>query len=164
MRKLAVFIISIILVLPCMANPALEAIQEIAKMREMKIKPHQALNKKEKMLSENYYFVFIYKATCPHCQKFAPILKSFADTYYVKVKAYGFDGSPIPEFPNQPLTPEIFKTFYVDGNYKPTVPALFLVNKHTNEAYAVLFGDAEPYELSQRVDKLLDHIEERFHA
>lgn len=147
-----------------MANSALESIQEIAKIREARIRSNQAPNKKETMLSENYYFVYLYKSTCPHCQKFAPILKSFADAYHIKTKAYGFDDGPISEFPSEHLTPEIFKTFYVDGNYKPTVPALFLVNKHTNEAYAVLFGDAEPYELSQRVDKLLGHIEGRFHA
>ncbi len=82
----------------------------------------------------------------------------------MKVDAYSFDGGPINEFNSQPLTPELFKTFYVDSNYKPTVPALFLVNKHTFEAYAVLFGEASDYELSTRMDKLVAHIEERFNA
>ena len=163
-KKLAILLMTILWVLPCMANQALDAIQEIAKIREAKSNPNSAQDGKAKMLSENYYFVYIFKETCPHCKKFTPVLKSFADEFHVHVESYSFDGGPALEFNAKPLTPELFKTFYVDGNYKPSVPALFLVNNHTHEAYAVLFGEAEPYELSQRVDKLLEHIEERFHA
>ena len=164
MKKLAILLMTALWVLPCMANQALDAIQEIAKIREAKSNLNSAQDGKAKMLSENYYFVYIFKETCPHCKKFTPVLKSFADEFHVHVESYRFDGGPALEFNAKPLTPELFKTFYVDGNYKPSVPALFLVNNHTHEAYAVLFGEAEPYELSQRVDKLLEHIEERFHA
>ncbi len=164
MKKLAILLMTILWVLPCMANQALDAIQEIAKIREAKSNPNSVQDGKAKMLSENYYFVYIFKETCPHCKKFTPVLKSFADEFHVNVESYSFDGGPALEFNAKPITSELFKTFYVDGNYKPSVPALFLVNNHTHEAYAVLFGEAEPYELSQRVDKLLEHIEERFHA
>lgn len=164
MKKLAILLMTILWGLPCMANQALDAIQEIAKIREAKSNSNSAQDGKAKMLSENYYFVYIFKETCPHCKKFTPVLKSFADEFHVHVESYSFDGGPALEFNAKPITSELFKTFYVDGNYKPSVPALFLVNNHTHEAYAVLFGEAEPYELSQRVDKLLEHIEERFHA
>lgn len=163
-KKLVILLTMVLWTLPSMANQALDAIQEIAKIRETKSHSNSSQDSKVKMLSENYYFVYIFKASCPHCKKFAPVLKSFADEFHVRVKSYSFDGSPALDFTAAPLTPELFKTFYVDGNYKPSVPALFLVNNHTHEAFAVLFGEAEPYELSQRVDKLLEHIEERFHA
>ncbi|MCW8400507.1 type-F conjugative transfer system pilin assembly thiol-disulfide isomerase TrbB [Legionella sp. PATHC038] len=114
-------------------------------------------------LSENYYFVFIYRSTCPHCHKFAPILKDFSNTFHIKVQGYSLDSESLEGFDGKPLTPELFQTFYVDGGFKATVPALFLVNRHTKEAYAVLFGEASPYQLARRVHELKQHIEERFH-
>lgn len=116
-----------------------------------------------KHLADNYYFVFIYRATCPHCHQFAPVLKDFSDTFQVNVKSYSLDGEAMDAFESQPLSPELFRTFYVLGGYKATVPALFLVNRHTLEAYAVLFGEATPYQLSRRVTELMQHIEEKFH-
>lgn len=163
-KKLTIFLMGLLLMTPCMANQALYALQDIAKAREARANNSIKKNDKTAQFSKDYYFVFIYKATCPHCKNFAPTLKSFADNFQMDVDAYSFDGGPIQEFKSKPLTSELFKTFYVDSNYKPTVPALFLVNKHTSEAYAVLFGEAEPYELSNRMNKLVAHIEERFHV
>jgi len=114
-------------------------------------------------LSENYYFVFIYKSSCLHCQKFAPILKDFSETFHLKVQAFSLDDKSLHGFDSTPLTSELFQTFYVSGGYKPSVPALFLVNRHTLEAYAVLFGEASPYQLARRVHELQRHIEEKFH-
>ncbi|BCA97258.1 hypothetical protein TUM19329_36190 (plasmid) [Legionella antarctica] len=116
-----------------------------------------------KDLSDNYYFVFIYRATCPHCHNFAPILNDFSETFHIKVRAYSLDNAPLDGFEASPLTPDLFQTFYVGGGYKPTVPALFLVNRHTLEAYAVLFGEASPYQLARRIHELKQHIEEKFH-
>lgn len=116
-----------------------------------------------KDLSDNYYFVFIYRSTCPHCHNFAPILNDFSEAFHIKVRAYSLDNAPLDGFEASPLTPDLFQTFYVGGGYKPTVPALFLVNRHTLEAYAVLFGEASPYQLARRVHELKQHIEEKFH-
>ena len=116
-----------------------------------------------KNISENYYFVFIYKGSCPHCHNFAPVLKDFADSFHFLVTPYSLDNEPLPEFKGAPLTPALFQTFYVNGGYKPSVPALFLVNRHTLDAYAVLFGEAKDYELANRVSELMKHIEEKYH-
>lgn len=126
-------------------------------------KTTKASSAQVKHLADNYYFVFIYRATCPHCHQFAPVLKDFSDTFHVKVTSYSLDGEAMDEFESQPLSPELFQTLYVLGGYKATVPALFLVNRHTLEAYAVLFGEATPYQLSRRVSELMQHIEEKFH-
>ena len=116
-----------------------------------------------KNLSENYYFVFIYKGSCPHCHNFAPILKDFSHSFQLEVKPYSLDNEPLSEFQGAPLTPDLFQTFYMSGGYKPAVPALFLVNRHTGDAYAVLFGEARDYELANRVNELMGHIEEKYH-
>lgn len=113
-------------------------------------------------LSTNYDFIFIYKGSCPHCHQFAPVLKDFSDTFHVKVTSYSMDESSIDDFEGKPLSPELFQTLFVTGHYKPAVPALFLVNKHTLEAYAVLFGEATPYQFARRVNELMQHIEEKY--
>jgi len=143
------------------ANQALDDLHALLHKKEKVITPGIAL--KQKNLSQDYYFVFIYKGGCPHCKKLSPILKDFATHFNVNTLAYRFDNEDLPEFKADPLTPALFQTFYLSGGYNPTVPALFLVNRHTLTAYAVLFGEAKDYELANRVSELLEHIEERFH-
>ena len=149
------------------ANKAVDEINQIIAQKTLPQKNHERaklMTEKQKKLSENYYFIFVFKATCPHCQKFSPVLKDFADNFHIDVKAYSFDGGPSKEFNSKPLTAKLFKTLYVDGNFKPSVPALYLANRYTMEVYPVLFGEAQDYELARRVSNLLSHIEERFHA
>ena len=131
---------------------------------EAKVIDTKASSIELKNLSDNYYFIFVYKGTCPHCHKFAPVLKDFSDTFHVKVDAYTLDNEPLPEFQGAPLTPALFQTLFVAGSYKPMVPALFLVNRHTGDAYAVLFGEAKNYELANRMGDLMKHIEDKYHV
>ena len=145
------------------ANVAVDELNLLLSKKETTKTSVKKTNPAIKDLSDNYYFVFIYRSTCPHCHKFAPILKDFSDTFHLKVRAYSLDSEPLDGFSAHPLTPELFQTFYVAGGYKPTVPALFLVNRHTLEAYAVLFGESSPYQLARRVHELKQHIEEKFH-
>lgn len=145
------------------ANVAVDELNALLLKKEAPKAMAQQQNPEIKDLSDNYYFVFIYRSTCPHCHKFAPILSDFAETFHIKVRAYSLDNEPLEGFEASPLTPDLFQTFYVGGGYKPTVPALFLVNRHTLEAYAVLFGEALPYQLARRVHELKQHIEEKFH-
>lgn len=145
------------------ANVAVDELNALLLKKEAPKATTQTLNPEIKDLSEHYYFVFIYRSTCPHCHNFAPILNDFAETFHIKVRAYSLDNEPLDGFEASPLTPELFQTFYVGGGYKPTVPALFLVNRQTLEAYAVLFGEAAPHQLARRVHELKQHIEEKFH-
>ena len=148
-----------------MANQALDELNTLlAKKQTSTALAKPKVTSEIKNLSDNYYFVFIYKGTCPHCHNFAPILSDFAKTFNVQVQSYSMDAAPLDEFQGEPLTPELFQTFYVNSGYKPSVPALFLVNRHTADAYAVLFGEAEDYELARRVHELVKHIEEKYHA
>lgn len=145
------------------ANPALEQLNTLLAQKEQNTQVKHQVSAKLKDLQENYYFIFIYRSTCPHCHKFAPVLKDFTDTFQVATQAYSLDGESLSGFKAAPLSPELFQTFYASSGYKPVVPALFLVQKHTQQAYAVLFGEAAPYELARRVDELMGHIEEKFH-
>lgn len=117
-----------------------------------------------KELSENYYFAFIYSSSCPHCHQFAPVLYDFAKTFHVGIEAYSMDGGSLNGIQGKPLTPDLFQTFYVSGGYKPLIPALFLVNRDTLQAYAVFFGEATPYQLARRINELLQHIQGRFNG
>lgn len=113
-------------------------------------------------LSDNYYLLFIYRSDCPHCHQLAPVLADFAQTFKVDVDAYSVDGKPLAGFSARRLSPELFHTLYLNGGFKTAVPALFLVNRHTLQTYAVLFGEASPYELAARLHELMQHIKEQF--
>ncbi|HHY0177188.1 TPA: type-F conjugative transfer system pilin assembly thiol-disulfide isomerase TrbB [Legionella pneumophila] len=156
-----------LLLLLCMqvtyANVAVDELNALILKKQAIKATAQKAHPEIKDLSSNYYFAFIYRSTCPHCKKFSPVLKDFSDTFHIKVRAFSLDNESLDGFDATPLTPELFQTFYVAGGYKPTVPALFLVNRHTLEAYAVLFGEATPYQLAKRVHELKQHIEEKFH-
>ncbi|HAU1484338.1 TPA: type-F conjugative transfer system pilin assembly thiol-disulfide isomerase TrbB [Legionella pneumophila] len=147
---------------PLHANVAVEELNALLLKKQAPKAFAQKESAEAKDLSKNYYFAFIYRSTCPHCKKFSPVLKDFSETFHIKVRAFSLDGESLDGLDTTPLTPELFQTFYVSGGYKPTVPALFLVNRHTLEAYAVLFGQASPYQLAQRVHELKQHIEEKF--
>lgn len=157
------FLMLFFLTQPLQANVAVDELNALI-LKKQTLRPAAKKDERErKNLSSNYYFAYIYRSTCPHCQKFSPILKDFSDSFHIKIRAYSLDNESIDSFDTTPLTPELFQTFYVAGGYKPSVPALFLINRHTLEAYAVLFGEASPYQLARRVHELMRHIEEKFH-
>ena len=158
---------TIILLLCCLqsvafANMAVEQLNQQLALKQPaqnKLAPTSPLLKE---LSENYYFAFIYRGDCPHCHQFTPVLQDFSQTFHVAIDAYSIDGGTIDGMQGKALTPDLFQTFYVSGGYKPMVPALFLVNRDTLQAYAVLFGEASPYQLARRINELMQHIQGRF--
>lgn len=145
------------------ANVAVDELHDLLAQKEKKERLFKESDSRLRELQDNYTFVFIFRSTCPHCQQFAPILKDFAAHFKVELESYSIDGKSLPDLEGTPLTPQLFQTFYVQGQFQPVVPALFLVNRHTLEAYAVLFGEATPYQLVLRIEELLKHIEEKFH-
>ena len=142
------------------ANIAIDQLNR--SLEQKKIISVKTTSTRLKDLSQNYYLVFIYKSTCPHCHNFAPVLLDFTKTFAVEMKTYSLDQQSLAGLKAQTLSPELFKNFYSD--YRPVVPALFLVNTHTLQAYAVLFGEATPAQLANRIDSLLTRIEGNFNA
>lgn len=143
-----------------MANPALDSLNAILAKKSQSGQDSSEI----RTLQAHYQFIFIYRSNCPHCHNFAPILDDFAGTYHIPVQAYSVDGGVIPPFAATPLKPAQFRTFFLTSGLKPIVPAVFLLNKETNEAYPVLFGEATPYQLSSRMFELMEHIKEQFNG
>ena len=117
-----------------------------------------------KDLQSDYFFVFFYRSTCPHCHRFAPILKDFANYYHIKIVAYSTDGGDLDGLHGQRMTADEYRQYFLQGGFKAAVPALYLQNKYTDQVYPVLFGEAQPYELAQRMSELMKHIEEQPHV
>ncbi|MCF6768410.1 conjugal transfer protein TraF [Thiotrichales bacterium 19S11-10] len=109
---------------------------------------------------DDYVFIFFYRSTCPHCHQLAPVLKDFANYYQVKVISYSTDGGELDGFKGKKMTSKNYQDYFLAGGFQAVVPALFLQNKYTDQAYPVLFGEAEPYQLAQRMAELLSHIKE----
>lgn len=113
---------------------------------------------------KDYYFIYIFKSTCPHCKKFSPVIHDFTETFEIPVKAYSVDGGTAQALKSSLITPDIFNSLFTSAGYKPVVPALFLVNKVTHQAYAVTFGEASAVDLAARLDELMPKIKERYDA
>lgn len=107
-------------------------------------------------VNKKFAFVIFYRSTCPHCQRFDPILKQFSQDYGFKVYAYTTDGSSVPSFPkSMPMTQTVEKTFFNSPNIE--VPSLFLINVKTMKAYMIDQGEMSYQDLNTRV-KLFFHL------
>lgn len=89
---------------------------------------------------------FFYRSTCPYCQRFAPIVKHFSETYHITVVPITTDGVSLPEFPNSRQDTGQAQQFNVTVE-----PALYAVDPITQKAFPVAFGLTSESEL-------LDHI------
>jgi len=159
-----VLIVLLFFVQGAYANVALDQIKESLNKASQKQEQKIAANRSIKDLQQHYYFVFFYRSTCPHCHKMAPVIKDFTESYQIPLQAISTDGGDIAGLKGERMTAEMFRTFFVSAGYKSMVPATFLVNRETNQAYAVMFGEATPYQLATRVDELMRHIKEQFNG
>lgn len=108
------------------------------------------------MVNKNFAFVIFYRSTCPHCQRFDPILKQFSQDFGFKVYAYTTDRNSLPSFPkSMPMTESVEKTFFSSPNIE--VPSLFLINVKTMQAYLIDQGELSYLDLENRV-KLFFHL------
>jgi conjugal transfer pilus assembly protein TraF len=89
---------------------------------------------------------FFYRKSCPYCQKFAPIVKSFAKKYNLAVIAISLDGEFLPEFLDSSVDRGQAKKFGVT-----VTPALFAVNPYMGKAYPISFGIISEADLRHRV-------------
>lgn len=94
---------------------------------------------------------FFYRSTCPYCHRFAPILKSFAERYGIKIIAITMDGISLPEFPDSHTDTGQSSQFHVT-----TTPSLFAVNPYTQRAYPVAYGLTSESELKDNIYKIIE--------
>ena len=104
--------------------------------------------------AQPFAFVLFYMSNCPHCQRFDPVLKRYADENHIPVLAYTFNGKSLPSFPNS-FTPNQDEVRHFFGNKAPVAPSLFLVNRDTQKIFTLLVGEANINQLNQRVLEVL---------
>lgn len=99
---------------------------------------------------------FFYHSTCPYCQKFAPILKSFAERFGITVIPITTDGTSLPEYPDSFIDKGQKETFHVTVE-----PALFAVNPYTKQAYPVSYGLMSETDLKKRILEIANRVREK---
>lgn len=101
--------------------------------------------------------VFFYGSGCPHCQRFAPIVKRFADDNQALVLPLSLDNKSLPDFSDfLPATTEWLTAAFKDNPIE--YPALFVVNPKTKALYPVSVGAMEAFELNARMQALIPRI------
>ena len=156
MKKKTICYFSMLL-LGCICMSSVFAVNEnlISTLKNMtsnnpaSIKPVQPTNNNP----ARFAFILFYMSSCPHCQRFDPILRVFSEKNHVPVLAYTLDGKSLSSFPNSinPDQSEILKFF---PNKNPVVPTLFLIDEVNHKIYPVLQGEATMDQLSMRFSQL----------
>lgn len=97
--------------------------------------------------------VLFYLASCPHCRRFAPIVKTYAMQHHMVVLAYRLHGVSLPSFPDSVTpTPDEIAHFFPEGNV--IVPTLFLIDPQRQQIIRVLQGEATAEQLAQRIEEI----------
>ena len=97
-------------------------------------------------LAARYGLVFFLRSDCPYSQRFAPVLKRFADTYGFSILPVSMDGKGIPLFPN----PKPNAYLAANLNVK-VVPTVFLVDPVQNILIPVSYGYTDASALTKKI-------------
>lgn len=146
---------------PLLANVPANQIHALLK------KPVPSITRADKLLSalhQHYRFVVFFKSTCPHCHRFIPVLEDFAHNFGIAILGISVDGPDLDGLKSRKMTADDYKDYFLEAGFKAIVPALYLENTDTQQVYPVLFGEAAPYQLAERMAALTKHIEEAQHA
>lgn len=90
--------------------------------------------------------LFFFRSDCPHCHRFAPVLKLFAETYGFSVIAVSMDGKGLPEYPYPKPDHELASRLNIS-----TVPAIFMVNPDSNAVATVGYGYNNWIKLKEKI-------------
>jgi conjugal transfer pilus assembly protein TraF len=93
---------------------------------------------------------FFYRSTCQYCQRFAPILHSFAKHYGITIIPITLDGVALPEFPQSKTDSGQATKFHVT-----MTPSLFAVNPTTQKAFPIAYGLTSETELRDNIYKIM---------
>ncbi len=100
-------------------------------------------------LAATHGLIFVFRGDCPHCHRFAPILKRFEQEFGFTVLAISMDGRAIPEYPN--AKPDNGVAARLDAK---AVPALYLTAPATRQIAPVGFGVMSMTDLVERIAAL----------
>lgn len=99
-----------------------------------------------KSLATTHGLIFVFRGDCPHCHRFAPILKRFEQEFGFTVLAISMDGRAIPEYPT--ARPDNGMAARLNAT---AVPALYLTAPATREIRPVGFGVMSMTDLVERI-------------
>ena len=102
-----------------------------------------------KSMAATHGLIFVFRGDCPHCHRFAPILKRFEEEFGFTVLAISMDGRAIPEYPN--ARPDNGMAARLNAT---AVPALYLTAPATREIRPVGFGVMSMTDLVERIAAL----------
>jgi len=102
-------------------------------------------------LAQTHGLFYFFRESCPYCQQFSPILKSFAKRHGFHITAISMDGGPTPGFDDFRLDNGTATRLGVQ-----TVPAVYLVEPKSRSVQPVSFGLLGPTELEERIYSLMN--------
>lgn len=102
-----------------------------------------------KGLAATHGLIFMFRGDCPHCHRFAPILKRFEQEFGFTVLAISMDGRAIPEYPD--ARPDNGMAARLNAT---AVPALYLIAPTTRQIVPVGFGVMSMTDLVERIAAL----------
>lgn len=101
-----------------------------------------------KHINDRYGIFFLFSSTCPHCHRYAPILKSFQLKYGINIMAVSMDGGGLPGWDQFMVnTGQIAKM----GIKMEAVPATLLFDKTTRKVIPIGTGVLSHSELEERI-------------
>ncbi len=103
-----------------------------------------------KQFAQKTGLFFFYKSTCPYCARFAPIIKSFAESNGMTIIPITLDGISLPEFPNSKIDSGQAAQFHVTST-----PSVFAVNPYTQKAFPVAYGLTSETELRDNIYNIM---------
>lgn len=113
----------------------------------------EALDQRLTEAAQRYGLMFFFRGSCPHCHRFAPVLKTFAERYGFDILPVSLDGGALPEFPKPQSNVDAAAALQVES-----VPAVYLIEPRTRTVAPAIFGYVGFSELAQRVDSALGEI------
>ena len=105
----------------------------------------------------DHRLLFFYGSQCPHCQRFAPILKRWSQHNEAQVLAVSLDNQPLPEFPHFILADKEWINAAFQTN-PIQYPALFIIGNKNKILYPVGFGAMGFEEMEDRMQQLIPKI------
>lgn len=109
-------------------------------------KRHTEIESSISQLAKTHGLFFFFKASCPYCHRYAPIVKAFAERYGFSVIPITLDEGTLPEFPDAKLNNGAAMQFEIN-----IVPALFMVDPQTAQIIPLSYGLISEEDLANRV-------------
>lgn len=104
-------------------------------------------------INKTHGLFYFYKAGCPYCERFAPVIKKFVSIYKIELIPVSLDGHKSPDFPESKINQAIATKLQIQS-----VPALYLVEPKAQKFIPVSFGFTTLDTLKERMHLIIMSI------